>query len=172
MKKYLLVDAYNIIFAWEELKNLVKNVSLEAARKRLCEILSDYKGFCGKSLEIICVFDAHMVEGGKGSGVAFLNIKIIYTEEKQTADHYIEASVSKLSVKDSVTVATSDLLETVISVSRGAIRISPKELRSLIREAREKHKNYITPRAASNVLGDFLDAETNAFFEKRRREKK
>ena len=112
---YLLVDGYNIIFAWEELSKIAAE-SAAAARQKLCDILCDYQGLSEQI--IIVVFDAHLVQGGTGSVSEYHNITVVYTREAETADCYIEKTASVLTKRDMVTVATSDSLEQMIILSR------------------------------------------------------
>ena len=109
-KEYLLVDGYNIIFAWEELNELAK-ASIDAARNKLMDILSNYQGFIGCTL--ILVFDAYKVKGNQGEVQKYHNIYVVYTKEAETADQYIEKTTHEIGRKYKVTVATSDALEPV-----------------------------------------------------------
>ncbi len=122
-KEYLLVDGYNIIFAWDYLKELSK-VSLESARDSLIERLSVYKLF--KKYEIIVVFDAYKVKGNRGEKEEIDGITVVYTRESQTADTYIEKTAKELSKNYRVTVATSDALEQMIIFGSGAYRMSAR----------------------------------------------
>lgn len=117
-KEYLLVDGYNIIFAWEELNELAK-ASIDAARNKLMDILSNYQGFIGCTL--ILVFDAYKVKGNQGEVQKYHNIYVVYTKEAETADQYIEKTTHEIGRKYKVTVATSDALEQVIVMGQGAI---------------------------------------------------
>ena len=110
-KEYLLVDGYNIIFAWEDLKELAA-VNIDGARERLMDILCNYQGF--KKSTLILVFDAYKVKGNPGSVETYHNIHVVYTKEAETADQYIEKTVHEIGRKYRVTVATSDQLEQVI----------------------------------------------------------
>ena len=111
-KEYLLVDGYNIIFAWEDLNELAK-VNIEAARSKLMDILCNYQGY--KKCTLILVFDAYTkVEGNQGSIQKYHNIHVVYTKEAETADQYIEKTVHEIGRKYHVTVATSDAMEQVI----------------------------------------------------------
>jgi len=123
-KNYLLVDGYNIIHAWDDLRK-ISTLDLNAARTALLEILSNYQGFRGMTL--ITVFDAYRVSGGKGSIEKYHNIYCVYTKEAQTADAYIEKTVHELAKNNNVTVATSDGLEQIIVFGDGAVRMSSKE---------------------------------------------
>lgn len=114
-KEYLLVDGYNIIFAWEDLKELAA-VNIDGARERLMDILCNYQGF--KKSTLILVFDAYKVKGNPGSVETYHNIHVVYTKEAETADQYIEKTVHEIGRKYRVTVATSDQLEQVIILDR------------------------------------------------------
>lgn len=125
LQEFLLVDGYNIIFAWEELKELAA-VDIKAARDRLLDILSDYAGYSG--LNVIVVFDAYKVPGGRGGVSRYHNIDVVYTKEAETADLYIEKTAHRLVKNHRVTVATGDQVEQVIIFGAGAIRLSPRGL--------------------------------------------
>lgn len=131
-EEYLLVDGYNIIFAWEDLSDLAR-VDLAAARGKLMDILSNYQGW--KQMKLILVFDAYKVEGNIGSVSKYHNIYIVYTKEAETADQYIEKTVHEIGKKYQVTVATSDALEQMIIMGAGAIRMSARNLREEIENA-------------------------------------
>lgn len=124
-KEYLFVDAYNIINDWESLRALA-SMDLEEARIELLEVLAEYHHSSG--IEIIVVFDAHMVKGNNGNEEDYKGIKVVYTKENQTADHYIEKQLDSLGRIKRIRVATSDWLEQQIVLSRGGTRISAREL--------------------------------------------
>ena len=134
-EKYLLVDGYNIIFAWEELKELAQ-VDIGSARDKLIEILSNYQGYKGGTL--ILVFDAYKVEGGKGSASMYDNIHVIYTKEAETADQYIERAVNKMGRNSDITVATSDHMVQMIVWGEGAMRLSARGLKMEVEAASEE----------------------------------
>lgn len=117
----LLVDGYNIIFAWEELRELAK-INIDSARDRLMDILCNYQGTLGGLL--ILVFDAYKVKGGPGSVMQYHNIYVVFTKEAETADQYIEKTVHQMASKYRITVATSDALEQRIVFGAGAMRMS------------------------------------------------
>ena len=119
--EYLLVDGYNIIFAWEELKSIARE-NLDAARIALCDLLCNYQGY--KKNRVIAVFDAYKVKGGLGSVEKYNNIHVVYTKEAETADAYIERATYELGRKHRVKVATSDGPEQLIILGHGALRLS------------------------------------------------
>ena len=135
VKEYLLVDGYNIIFAWDELRALSQE-NMESARTKLADILCDYQGFCQNTL--ILVFDAYRVEGHPGEIFQYRNIYIVYTKEAETADQYIEKTVHEIGRKHHVTVATSDGTEQVIILGQGARRLSAAGLLEEINQARRQ----------------------------------
>lgn len=135
-EEYLLVDGYNIIFAWQELSELAK-LDLNAARVRLMDILCNYQAY--RKMHLILVFDAYRVKGNPGSVEQYHNIDVVYTKEAETADQYIEKVTREMSrKKDLVRVATSDGLEQIIIMGAGAIRVSAAELYAEIRMAEEE----------------------------------
>ena len=135
LQEYLLVDGYNIIYAWQDLKDLAA-VNIASARGRLLDILSDYAGYSGRI--IIVVFDAYRVPGGRGEILRYHNIDVVYTREAETADLYIEKTAHKLAKNHRVTVATGDYVEQVIIFGAGALRMSPRGLLEAILHARQE----------------------------------
>lgn len=121
----LLVDGYNVIHAWKNLKDLAKD-NLDAARSRLIDMMCNYQGYRGCML--ILVFDAYKVKENLGTMKKYHNIYIVYTKEAQTADMYIEHASHEMAGQYQITVATSDALEQLIVSGQGAIRISSREL--------------------------------------------
>ncbi|MBE5926289.1 MAG: GTP-binding protein [Lachnospiraceae bacterium] len=121
--EYLLIDGYNIIFAWDELKDIAK-VNLQGARDALIEKVSNYQGY--RQINIIIVFDAYKVSGNPGEILRFNNVDIVYTKEAETADTYIERVTHEIGKKYRVTVATSDGHEQCIIWGNGATRLSAK----------------------------------------------
>lgn len=118
--EYLLIDGYNIIFAWDELKSLAKG-SLDLARQELINRLCNYQGFCGNKM--ILVFDAYKVKKNPGTVEDHRNISVVYTKEAETADSYIQKVSKELSKKHRVRVATSDGPEQMIILGNGALRV-------------------------------------------------
>lgn len=137
-KEYLFVDGYNIINFWDDLREKA-NVDLEDARKDLIEIMVEYHHFTG--IEVIVVFDAHLVKKNMGHEFDHKGIKIVYTKELETADHYIESKVNELGRVKRIRVATSDWLEQQIVLSRGGTRISARELKMEIDRNNKVVKN-------------------------------
>lgn len=132
---YLLVDGCNIIFAWEDLRDLAQ-ADFHAAQSRLMDILSDYQGI--KGCILILVFDAYRVEGHPEETFQYHNIHVVYTKEAETADQYIERTVHEIGRKHNVTVATSDGLEQIIIMGQGAARISARGFKDEIASAKQQ----------------------------------
>lgn len=157
-KEYLLVDGYNIIFAWEELRELSR-VNIESARSLLMDLLSNYQGFISSTL--ILVFDAYKVAGNPGEQTKYHNIHVVYTKEAETADQYIEKTVHQMDRKYRVTVATSDATEQMIVLSQGALRMSAGELYEEVRRVQKDiRENWLERHPGSrNYLLDHLPEE-------------
>ena len=157
-ESYLLVDGYNIIFAWEDLHELSEH-SMDAARNKLMETLSNYQGYT--SQRVILVFDAYKVEGFSGEVTRWHNIDVVFTKEAETADQYIEKTAHAIGRKYKVTVATSDGLEQVIIRSQGCLLMSARELREEIErikvEIRREHLEKNQERG--NYLLNYLPKE-------------
>ncbi len=130
--EYLLVDGYNIIFAWDDLKRAAQQ-DLNHARDLLADILCNYQGF--HPCRIILVFDAYKVKNNAGSAEQYKNIRIVYTKEAETADSYIEKAAYALGKHNRVRVATSDGLEQLIILGNGALRLPARELRREVEQA-------------------------------------
>ena len=137
---YLLVDGYNIIFAWDELKAIAAE-DVNAARERLVNIMSNYQGV--RRCHLILVFDAYKVKGGTGSVEKRHGIHIVYTREAETADMYIEQASYDLSRRHRVRVATSDGMEQMIILGHGAERMSATELKWEVEQADEHLRGII-----------------------------
>ena len=134
-EEYLLVDGYNIIFAWDELKALAAE-NLEGARTKLMEIMCNYQGFCG--CHLILVFDAYKVKGNPGSVEQFHNISVVYTKEAETADMYIEKTTKEIARKKRVRVATSDGMEQIIILGHGATIISARAFQEEVKHVNDR----------------------------------
>lgn len=139
-EKYLLVDGYNIIFAWEELKMLAKT-DIAAARQRLMDQLCNYQGF--QKCEVILVFDAYRVQNHKTEVLTYHNIHVVYTKEAETADQYIEKFAHENSKNYRITVATSDGLEQIIIRGAGCRLLSARDLWEEILRVEEQIKEYM-----------------------------
>lgn len=139
-EKYLLVDGYNIIFAWEELRELAKE-NIDSARGKLQDILCNYQG--ARGCRIIVVFDAYRVQGHATELSEYHNIHVVFTKEAETADQYIEKFAHENAGKYDVTVATSDHLEQIIILGQGCGLISASELEEEIRRVNEQiHQEF------------------------------
>ena len=135
----IIVDGYNIIFAWEELAQQAKH-DLDAARRRLCDILSSFAGF--KKCYLVLVFDGWKVKGNPGEKEQFHNIQVVYTKENQTADAYIEALADQIGRNYAVRVATSDALVQISSLRSGVLRMSARELQLEVEAARKEMQKH------------------------------
>lgn len=138
--EYLLVDGYNIIFAWDELNDIAKD-NLDLARNQLINILCNYQGF--KQCELILVFDAYKIKGGQRNVQKIHNINVVYTKEAETADMYIEKVTHNISKDHRVRVATSDNLEQLIILGNGAFRISASEFQKEIKIVEKAIQDFI-----------------------------
>lgn len=166
-EEYLLVDGYNIIFAWEELSELAK-VNIDGARYRLMDILCNYQGY--KKCTLIVVFDAYKVEGNTGEAIKYHNIHVVYTKEAETADQYIEKLAHKIGPRYRVTVATSDGLEQLIIRGQGCLLLSARDLKeevdyveSLIADEQRRLKSQ--QRNGKNYLLSHADGELREYLE-------
>ena len=164
-KEYLLIDGYNIVFAWEDLRELaIKDIM--AARDKLIDLIVDFAGF--RKEHVILVFDAYKVRGGRGEVIHVGGIDVIYTKEAETADLYIEKAAHELSKRYKVTVATSDTVEQVIIYGAGAYRMSAQNLleelvltKSLMREHYEKRDE----KKAGGILAQMSEEDAKALKE-------
>lgn len=133
-EEYLLVDGYNVIFAWEDLKDLAQ-VSIDGARGKLLDVLCDYQGM--KKCNLIVVFDAYRIQGHKTEISTYHNIHVVFTKEAETADQYIEKFAHENGKKYNVTVATSDGLEQIIIRGQGCRLLSARELKDEIERTKK-----------------------------------
>lgn len=169
-KEILLVDGYNIIFAWKDLQDLSKD-NLEAARMKLADMLCNYQGF--QNNEVILVFDGYKTKGGTGSIIHYYNIDIVYTKEAETADQFIESIAQKMARRCKIRVATSDALEQIMILGQGATRISARELRVELEEADINIRDIYTQKNSKkrNSFMDNISPEMAAMLEKMRLDK-
>lgn len=149
-KEYLFVDGYNIINSWKSLKDFEEG-NIEESREKLIDILTEYQAYSG--IEIILVFDAHLVKRNIGKVEKRAGLKIVYTKENETADHYIERSLDKIGRVKRVRVATSDWMEQQIILGRGGTRISARELEM---EVFKEKKLLSNKKKEKNEKNDFL----------------
>ena len=154
--EYLLVDGYNIIFSWDELRSL-SETNIDSARDKLMDIMCNYQGY--KKVELILVFDAYKVHGGKGEVFDYHNIHVVYTKEAETADQYIEKVTHEIGKKHKVVVATSDRLEQMIVWGQGAKRLSAQGLREEIETINNEIRDHVKEHAGKRYLFDDVDGE-------------
>lgn len=139
-EEFLLVDGYNILHGWQSLRELAQ-VTLDGARGRLMDILSNYQGY--SRAHLILVFDAYKVKGNPGSSVRYHNLDVVYTKEAETADQYIEKFTHRKAKNSRIRVATSDGLEQMIILGEGAVRVSAREFeREVMETCEEKLSEY------------------------------
>lgn len=166
--KFIMVDGYNVINAWQQLKAL-KEESLEDARDKLVDMMQDFTAYRG--IKVIVVFDAHLVRGSIEKHEKYGNIEVVYTKEGETADCYIERTIVELSKKGEVGVVTFDYLEQRIAMQMGAIRITPREFLAEIQNAKKRiqEKSKLTYVEKRNGLEDRIDKSILEKLEKMRR---
>lgn len=172
MRDVLIVDGYNIIGDWPQLRGL-KAISLEAARDQLLDDLKDYKAITGR--DVIVVFDAQYARGGQ-TEETYGGVRLFYTKEQETADELIERLVYEFEregrkLRRHIYVATSDYVEQQVTFGGGALRISARELRILMQEAKKEIAERVKQLAptANNRLDSHLSPEVREMFEKWRR---
>ena len=134
-QKYIIVDGYNIIFTWDELAALARD-DLDAARRRLCDLLSSFAGFT--KTKLVVVFDGYKQKGNPGEKSQFHNIQVVYTREGETGDAYIESLVHEIGNNYAVRVASSDNLIQIASFRSGVLRMSARELQAEVENARKE----------------------------------
>lgn len=170
MKEFLVIDGYNIIFAWPEFERF-KNSGLEHARFRLVSILVNYSHLSGKKIYV--VFDAHQAKKSFEKIETIDSVEVIYTQQGETADAYIENLVGKLLKEGIVYVATSDWAEQGIVFGRGAYRLTPEELLLEVKRSKqESEKHYVKSVPADSYLENFLLDRIRSELEKLRRQKR
>lgn len=159
-RDYLIVDGYNIINAWDDLKEISKK-DLEQSREKLNEILSEYASF--KGVYTIVVYDAYKVKNSMYREVESGNLKVVYTKEKQTADSYIEKLIAEFGPKKhlNIKVATDDMVEQQMILGKGGSRISTRELLIEIENSKKKmDKKTKSIKISKNTLDSIVDNET------------
>ena len=139
-REILLVDGYNVLFAWDEWKNRVQE-DFDTARFQLCELLCDYAGMTGR--DVILVFDAYKVKGNPGSAERYKNIFVVYTRETQTADAYIEKTTLLARQRARIRVVTSDRPEQLIALGNEALRTSAREFRREVIQVQGNIAEYL-----------------------------
>ena len=152
------MDGYNIIFAWDDLKELADK-NIDSARDKLMDILCNYQGY--KKCQLMVVFDAYRVKGHDTEVSEYHNILVVYTKEAETADSYIEKFAHKNSNKYDITVATSDRLEQMIIMGQGCRALSARSLLEevLIAEKELRNELIIQSTNEKHTIGDVLSKE-------------
>ena len=140
-QKYIIVDGYNVIFAWEELAQQARS-DLEAARRQLCDALSSYAGFT--KCRLVVVFDGYKQKGNPGEKSQFHNIQVVFTKEGETADAYIESLAGEIGNNYAVRVASSDALVQISSFRSGVLRMSARELKMEVETARKEMNQHFS----------------------------
>lgn len=168
-EEYMLVDGYNVIFAWEELRELAKD-NIDGARGRLLDILSNYQGI--RQCHLIVVFDAYRVQRHQTEIMDYHNIHVVFTKEAETADQYIEKFAHQHAKEYRVTVATSDGLEQIIIQGQGCVLISARELLEEIQKSVENVRQEYEKKQEKgrNYLGSSIPAEIEETVSKNEKE--
>lgn len=165
--EYLIIDGYNVINAWSDIFDLEAE-PLEEARLKLQEIISNFQGF--KDLNIIIVYDAHYNKNGQEKSEKYDNLTIIFTKENESADIYIERFVANMGNLHTIRVVTLDYLEQRIILSKGGIRVSPRELRQEIENTfKAENKRERTKPRHANSIAAHLSPQVLEILEKIRR---
>ncbi len=138
-QQYLIVDGYNIIFAWDQLAQTAAS-DISAARRQLCDILSSYAGF--KKCRLVVVFDGYKQKGNPGEKSTYHNIQVVYTKENETADAYMEALAAQIGTNYNLRIATSDSLVQLSSLRSGVLRMSARELLEEVTLAQKEMQKY------------------------------
>ena len=138
---YVIVDGYNVIFAWDTLRELSEH-NIDSARGKLMDILSNYQGYM--NCHLIVVFDGYKVKDNKGERFPYDDIEVVYTKEGETADAHIEKLTHEIARKHKVTVVTSDGLEQIVTMGQGAIRMSSRDFKTEVERVNEHlRENYL-----------------------------
>ena len=166
--EYLLVDGYNIIYAWDELKQVARD-NLDAARQLLMDLLSNYQGY--QQCELILVFDAYKVPRNLGEVIRYHNIYVVYTKEAETADAYIEKTTYQLGKKHRVRVATSDGVEQLIILGHGALRVSASAFKAEVEQVQGQISQLLSQTNRREKSRSVQSALEQADREKQRRQK-
>ncbi len=169
MKEYLILDGYNVINGWPEIRK-VAEISLDEARRALIDLMAEYKSF--KGIEIIIVFDAYLVKGTKKLKERVKNVEVVYTKERETADSYIERLATELVERNQVSVVTNDWAEQQMVLGSGAARITVRELVLDFDAAKGRihRRSQKLGKMNSNAISNNIDGEILRKLEKFRKE--
>jgi len=167
--EYLVIDGYNVINSWTDVFNLERD-SMEECREKFLEIISNFQGY--RKLNIIVVFDAHMVKGSQEKQEYHDRVLVVFTRENETADNYIERLVYKLGNTHTIRVVTSDYLEQTTVLRSGGVRVTPAELKQEIKKAEKSGRNALEKRpVVSSPLMSRIRPDLAQKLEKMRRDK-
>ena len=167
VNEYLVLDGYNIINAWSDLKEIAYE-DLDGSRQKLIEIMMEYAAF--KGVKVIIVFDAYLVKGARESVFEYKNLTVVYTKEHMTADSYIEKFISNAKKNIRIKVASSDGAQQQIVLGKGGSRMSARELQIEIDNTKTKIKRKTEEKnLEKNTLDCILDEETLSKLQKIRR---
>ncbi|HEX3030725.1 MAG TPA: NYN domain-containing protein [Bacillota bacterium] len=167
MEEVLLVDGYNVLFAWPQLAKLAAQ-NIEDARNKLLDILQNYQGYAGN--QVIVVFDGHRVKGGLGGREKQGRLLVIYTGEGETADSVIERLTAQYVRQSRVYVVTSDWDSQKVVFGLGAYRIPSRELWDMVVKQRQELDLQMSRKPSQRKeLAQFLDEETRQELEEFRR---
>ncbi len=156
-KEYLFIDGYNIINQWKTLRNYTENI--ENSRNKLIEDLIEYKAY--KGINVIVVFDAHLVKGSNEKKEVISGVEVVYTRENETADSYIEKQLDKIGRAEIVQVATSDNYIQQIVLARGGTRMSSEEMFLELNKTKQEIKQKTdSNRQSSTKISNILDSTT------------
>lgn len=169
MKEYLILDGYNVINGWPEIRDVGK-ISLDEARSALVDVMAEYKSF--KGIEIIIVFDAYLVKGTKKLQEKIKGVEVVYTKERETADSYIERLATGLAERNHVSVVTNDWAEQQIVLGSGAARVTVRELILDVTAAKGRihRRSEKLGKKNSNAISNNIDGEILRKLEKFRKE--
>jgi predicted RNA-binding protein with PIN domain len=165
-KQYVIVDGYNVIFAWDELSKLAKD-NLESARDKLLDIMCNYTAF--KKCETIVVFDAYKVKGHKEEYLDYKNIHVVYTAEAQTADRYIERFAHQNASKYNITVVTSDGAEQIIVMGSGCNLFSSREFEKEVKRLSENNMSQFDSMKKENAttsISEIIEKNIDIYYSK------
>lgn len=155
VKKWYVIDGYNVIFAWDELRDLAQR-DIAAAREKLIHIVSNFSAF--SSVETVLVFDGYRVKGSSGKKSDYQGIHLVYTMENETADAYMQKLLSEMGKNDRVYVVTSDSLVQLSAMHSGALRRSAADFREEVENTNDEIRRILASQEKESfVIGEALE---------------